>query len=173
MYSNKSFFELLFVIVVASFLFIVQNSAVLADVVTVDGITIDPAAPSDLDEVEIHTWGSIGYIFDIAMVDSDFNISGTLIELDFYFLDANPTGIRLPVAGGWDSEAEAGILSLGIYDVVARVWVTEDFLIPDFRLADMCSTSFEVIPEPATSLLLVTGGIWLFRFRKRRVMNGY
>ena len=131
---------------------------------TIDGININPPLPTDVDTVDIITYGWIGYVNDIVFLDSDFNISGTSIDLDFYFYDSNPGGIRIPIADRWDSTADIGTLSPDTYDVTSRAWVTEDFFPPFYyRLADTHSTSFTVVPEPASLFMFGLGGLALLR----------
>ena len=138
-------------------------AAVSADVVTVDGINIEPDGPTDIDLVEITTHGWIGYALYIDFLYSDSYISETSIDLDFYFYDSNPYGIKLPVAVEWDSTVNIGTLSAGAYDVSSKAWVIEDLICPEPRLADTYSTSFTVVPEPAMLLLLGLGTVILRR----------
>ena len=130
---------------------------------TVDGINIEPDGPTYIDLIEITTHGWIGYALYIDFLYSDSYISEISIDLDFYFYDSNPDGIKLPVACEWDSAVNIGTLSAGIYDVSSRAWVIEDLICPEPRLADTYSTSLTVVPEPATLLLFGFGTVILRR----------
>ena len=111
-----------------------MNLAALADVVTIDGIHINSLQPTDADPIEMRTYGWIGYAFDIVLLDSESHISGTSIDLDFYFQDSNPGGTRLPVSERWESTAPIGTLSPDTYYVTSRAWVTEDPIFPHYYL---------------------------------------
>lgn len=153
---------------VVTVLILVGPSLSFADSVGISDISIDPIQPTNIDLIGITTSGWVGYVFDVQFVDSESHISGNSINIDFYFYDSNPGGIGLPVAGGWDSTVNIGPLSPGIYGVSAKAWITED-LFPVYRLADMDSTSFTVIPEPATLFLFGLSGLVLRR--KHRVLQ--
>ena len=117
----------------------------LGDVVTLDGITIDPPNPTVMDNILISTYGWIGYAFDIGMVDYNAQLDGLTINLDVYFLDSNPGGIGLPVADRWDITESFGQLQANTYSVISRAWVADSIPI-GYRLADMKSTTFQVVP---------------------------
>lgn len=167
MKATKPTQKLLFLIFTASVIVLTLDLPITADVVGIQSIGIDPPQPTDLNPIEITTYGGISYIFDIEFVSSHFQISGTSIDLDYYFLDTNPGGMRLPVAGDWDSTEYIGTLPQATYYVTSRAWVTDYLFSPDYRLADTHSTSFSVIPEPTTFMLLGFGGLML---RKKRRM---
>ena len=165
---TQKLFRTSLVIILVGFL---MNLAALADVVTIDGIHINPLQPTNADLIEMRTYGWIGYAFDIVLLDSESHISGTSIDLDFYFQDSNPGGTRLPVSEEWESTAPIGTLSPDTYYVTSRVWVTEDPIFPHYyRLADTHSISFTVVPEPATLFLFGLPGLALVMKRRRHFL---
>lgn len=119
------------------------NCFVSADVVTVSGIEIDPAAPTELDIVEIATYGWIGYAMDIYMAGYNRQFDGSTITLNTYFVDTYPDGIRLPIADRWDISDTIGLLAPSTYSVISKVWVADMFP-SGYRLADTLSTTLTV-----------------------------
>ena len=82
--------------------------------------------------------------FSINISDSLLTVDNTSIELDIYLQEG-----MLPVVTQWSHSEELGLLSIGIYDLTVN---TINEMEPDFD--DTYYTSFEVIPEPTTALLL-------------------
>ena len=83
---------------------------------------------------------------------SDFQIDGTSLDLDIYFL----TGV-FQIVTPWSHLEDIDALLIGTYELTVNT-IFESAP----HLNDSYYTSFEVIPEPATILLFATGAI-IFR----------
>ncbi|MCK5001326.1 MAG: PEP-CTERM sorting domain-containing protein [Anaerohalosphaera sp.] len=162
--SETSLF-LRFLIVIAILMALPATMIDCAKAVTVDIVDIDPINPTDADIIKLTSSGWIGYAYDIEFIDGSSNISGNSIELDFFFYDSNPTGNRFPVAVEWSQTVDIAPLSPGTYDLTSTTWISYNPLLTNYQLSQTYSTSFTVVPEPTTVLILGMGGLLL---RKRR-----
>ena len=118
---------------------------------TITDVSIVPSLPTPLDVIFINVLGEEN-TGDVFIVDTDFRQDGMSLELDIS-LDVGPFTVVTP----WSHTENIGTLSIGFYDLTVRTW-------EESIETDTYSTSFEVVPEPATILLFTLGGIYL---RKR------
>ncbi len=119
--------------------------------VSIDDVQISPDNPSIYDIITIETEGSIpggGIAFD----ESIFAQDAYALQLDLYFTAQTGTQIPKP----WFHNEEIGILSQGSYDLSVQSYRRISDM-TDYILQDTYSTNFEVIPEPASILLLLAG----------------
>ncbi len=141
-----------------------------AAVVGITGINVNPALPTEFDSINILGEGFMGYAMDIEFWSSDFSISTTSVEINYYFVDSHvPGGIRLPISDDWTYTTSIATLTEASYDVIAKAWVDEINGI-GLYLADTYTTTFTVTPEPGTILLLAFGSLMLRK--KRNVTAG-
>jgi hypothetical protein len=125
------------------FIVVVTSASVNA---TITDVSIVPSLPTPLDVISIDISGveSTGPVF---ITDTDFRQDGTLLELDI-FLDVGFAAVVTP----WSHTENIGTLSAGLYDLTVRT-------VEDSVVSDTYSTSFEVVPEPATLILLALGSL--------------
>ncbi len=127
--------------------------------VGITDIDVSPTLPDEFDPISLEASGWIGYAFYTTFDSSDYVIDGTDITLNHYFTFINP-GMGFPVAGGWDKAHQIGTLSAGTYQVTAKTY-------ENGGLTDSMSISFDVIPEPGTFTLLISGAFFLRKRIKR------
>jgi hypothetical protein len=118
--------------------FMTDSSASITDV------NILPSLPTPLDAISIVTFGieSSGPVF---VTDSVFRSEDSSLNLDIY-LDVGFASVITP----WSHIENIGTLPIGFYGLTVRTW-------EESIETDTYSTSFEVVPEPVTILLLATG----------------
>ena len=112
-------------------------------------VSILPEEPTVIDPITIITFGEESG--SVTIDNSDFQIDGTFLTLDIYFHSGH-----LPVVTPWSHSEDIGLLGVGIYELTANT-IFESAP----GLNDSYYTTFEVVPEPATVLLLGFGGLVL------------
>ena len=116
-------------------------------------VSIVPAEPTINDSLTILTEG-YELVGPIAINNSVLTIEDSSLALDLY-LDLGVLQVETP----WDHEESIGYLPWGTYDLTVNAIYAPD-------VTDTFTTSFEVVPEPTTLLLLLCG-IPLLRKRNR------
>ena len=111
-------------------------------------VSIDPVVPTTSDPIEIFVSGMEMY-GGVTVTDSVFTIQDTSIGLDLY-LNVGP----MAVVTNWSYSESIDPLSVGTYDLLVRTFEDEE-------VTSTYPTTFEVIPEPASILLLTVGMIGL------------
>jgi hypothetical protein len=91
--------------------------------------------------------------------DWDFGQMGNLLQLDIIWTQNDPSNT---VMTPWEYSAGIGLLPADTYELTVQTINTN----PDFRwMDDTYTTSFEVVPEPATICLLGLGALGLLKKR--------
>jgi len=111
-------------------------------------VSIVPSLPNPMDVISIDTSGVEGY-GPVTITDSVFLIDGTFLHL-YLSLNVGPYTVMTP----WSHTEDIGTLPEGLYDLTVRT-------LEDSFVTDTYSTSFEVVPEPATLLLFGSGALLL------------
>ena len=125
--------------------------------IPIDGAYTIPSQPATTDPITIVAYGQVGYI-NTPIDHTDFYMADTSLQLDIFF-DFSET--LLPMVAPWSHSEPIGMLSEDSYTLTVRT-----FEWPVIVIADTYLTSFEVVPEPATVLLLGLGGLALLRRRR-------
>ena len=127
---------------------------VLSTQASIGDVTIQPSAPTEADNISFDIVG--------AEASGDVNISEVI-----YNLDNNHVTLDLSMELGpffaitpWSYTYDIGTLPAGIYDVTVNTIVVNN---PSTN--STFDTSFEVVPEP-TTLLLVSAGLCFLRKKK-------
>jgi len=118
---------------------------------TITDVSITPQQPMLEDAITIVTFGVESY-GGVEIIDSDFQMEGTSLELDI-FINVGLLDELTP----WSHSEIIGTLPANSYDLT----VTLDAYYGSHTEIDTYSTSFTVVPEPATVLLLVMGTVWV------------
>ena len=124
-------------------------STMTAQAVITD-VFIFPEEPMVIDPITIITSGVEGS-GGVVITSSSFLIDGTSLELDI-FLDVGVYTVITP----WSHSEDIGALLMGTYDLTVNTIVELQPV-----LNDTFFKSFEVVPEPATLLLLGAGSLVL------------
>ncbi len=127
--------------------------------VSITDVQISPDNPSIYDIITLETDGWIG-MGTLFFDESIFAQDEYVLQLDLYFTGG--TGPQIPQP--WFRDEEIGILSQGSYDLSVQAYWRNSST-SDYILHDSYSTNFEVIPEPA-SILLLQAGVPLLKKRK-------
>jgi hypothetical protein len=126
-----------------------------ASIVSINDVQVVPELPSLNDIITVEVSGGfaqMGPTFDESM----FNQNVFSLELDLFFTAG--FGPTIPVM--WSHDEVIGTLLPGTYDLLAQAYLRNS---PDsdYILNDFYFTNIEVVPEPATFLLLGLGGLIL------------
>ena len=126
-------------------------------------VDVSPENPTTADPISIYVWTWFGHAERYDLVSTAYSITGYDIGVEVVMRD-NGYGITIPWAGG--GSVQVGTLTEGDY------WVTADMYMIPFggsipELYESGGTSFNVVPEPSTFLLLIMGTIGL-RLGKRQ-----
>jgi len=119
----------------------------LVDAAIIDNVLVIPENPTTLDSIDIDVFATLSsaevpYSTEVTFVDDT-------VELDITF-----SGTGLAVITAWNHTESIGALSVGTYDLIVTTTYTSQSAWDDTYL-----TSFEVVPEPTTLLLLGLGGL--------------
>ncbi|MCK5581435.1 MAG: PEP-CTERM sorting domain-containing protein [Candidatus Omnitrophica bacterium] len=128
-------------------LFVITCVCVSLQAGIIDDVQVTPENPTISDSIEINVfatlpYGEVPYSTEVIIYDNK-------VDLDITF-----GGYGLPAVTSWHHTENIGTLDIGTYDLVVT---TSDTTKPGWD--DTYSTSFEVVPEPATLLLFGLGGI--------------
>ena len=121
----------------------------------ITGVIIQPPAPTVADNISFDIFGVEGS-GGVTVTDATYTLDENLITLDLS-LDVGPLLEITP----WDYTYDIGLLSIGTYDLTVNSIVAVD---PTTN--STFTTSFEVVPEPTTFLLVGTGILYLRRKKR-------
>ena len=120
----------------------------------ITAVQINPLAPTQFDPIEVITDGieTAGPVF---INNAVFNVNGNNLQLDIH-LEVGVLAVITP----WSYTHNIGTLHVGTFDLTVNA-------IDDYTLFNTgtYTTSFEVVPEPASILMLAIGALFC---RKRR-----
>jgi hypothetical protein len=111
---------------------------------TITNVSISPAMPTLIDPITILISGIEGSGM-VQIADTNFIVNGNILSLDVY-LNVGHLDMMTP----WTHSEEIGLLPFGVYDLNVRT-------LRQSVVNSTYSTSFEVVPEPATFVFLVIG----------------
>ena len=114
---------------------------------SITSVAVQPEIPTINDDISLLISGVESGSMEI--VDTSLIINEMLLELDIYIRYG-----MLPVVTPWSHSENIGMLPIGTYDLTVSMFVESR---PD--LDDTFTTSFEVVPEPGTMILLGLGGL--------------
>lgn len=123
---------------------------------SITDVTIQPEIPTFNDDISLLISGVQGS-GGVQITDSTFIINGTDLELNIDLLVGSFTVIT-----PWSHTENIGVFPIGTYDLTVNMLVD---LQPS--LNDTFTTSFEVVPEP-TTFLIISAGILCLRRNKNR-----
>jgi len=111
---------------------------------TITDVHIVPEEPTINDVITIVTSGLEGS-GPVFINDSVFLADETVLQLNI-FLDLGPYTVVTP----WSHSEDIGPLPTGFYELTVRTF-------EDLQVADTYNMTFEVVPEPASIMLLCLG----------------
>lgn len=163
MKATKLTSELLHLITIVLTVVITTSASVEAGSITITDVSRDPLLPTVFDSITIKTFIDFDLIAYPQMVfdNSNFEQSGMSLQLDLHFYE-DGMGMGTPIVS--PLLEPIGMLTEGFYDLTVRAYVSPDpisLVMP--WLSDEYFTSFQVIPEPTTLLLLVFGALGLLK----------
>ena len=123
----------------------------------IDDVYIDPSEPAFNNPITIHSNGR-GNTGPVTIDNTYFYIDGNNLQLDIY-ISLGPFLAVTP----WSHAEDIGTLPIGAYDLTVRAFV-------DSNMTDNYAVSFEVIPEPATFILLAAGVVGV-RIRRQKFFS--
>jgi hypothetical protein len=143
------------VIITIGFATIMAIVCVTDSSASITDVNILPSLPTQLDAISIVTFGIEGW-GAVFVTDSAFSSEDSSLNLDIY-LDVGFAAVITP----WSHIENIGTLPIGFYGLTVRTW-------EESIETDIYSTSFEVVPEPVTILLLATGTFGILRKGRKR-----
>lgn len=128
-----------------------------ATALTITDVQILPEHPSISDSIIIESEGGFpgGTLFYDTSV---FTVNELSLQLDLYFTGGS--GPQVPQM--WQHDDVIGILPEGNYDLLVQAYYRSSG-VAEYSLHDDYSTSFEVVPEPATLSILGVGILYIRR----------
>ncbi|MBN2019477.1 MAG: PEP-CTERM sorting domain-containing protein, partial [Sedimentisphaerales bacterium] len=120
-------------------------------------VNVFPEQPTINDEIAIITSG-ITSLGGIQIEGSDFEMQGNSLLLDI-FIRTGAATVEIPYL----YSENIGTLPAGLYDLTVRNFETSLY---DITHTYTYSTTFEVVPEPSTLVLLSFGFIQVMRRRR-------
>lgn len=128
----------------------------------IEDIIVQPSAPTPLDTISIEVQilcDTTGY----SLAYTEQQLNGTDIDLSLYIQQPPPDAIIPPVITDISHIFTFNNLPVGLYSVNALAY---DFP-STFDLLDTSGTTFTVVPEPTTLVLLTVGSIAILRKRRK------
>ncbi len=120
-------------------------------------VDVYPENPTIADSVSIEAWTWFPYAERYDLVSATYSITDYAIDMEVIMEDKG-VGLTIPAIGG--GSVEVGILAEGYYSVSADMYMVPfGGSIPEFY--ESGSTSFNVVPEPATFSLFAFGALAL------------
>jgi hypothetical protein len=115
---------------------------------TINDVSISPTTPTSLDSITILVSGEEG-TYPAEITNTDFFVNGNSLTLDIYLYIGPFDAVSF-----WSCTEIIGTLPADTYNLT--VWRFLPSYYPPSTISSY-STSFEVVPEPATLLLMVSG----------------
>jgi len=128
--------------------------------ITIEDVQITPDEPTPYHIITIDVSGWVGYTGP-QVEYTEFSSVDTSLQLDMFFLVGD-----LPAVTPWSYSEDISALDVGSYTLTVRA-----FEWPYTEVGDTYVTSFDVVPEPATLLLLASGIMGIRVCRHRRSGN--
>ena len=146
------------ILIISGVVFLGYAAPADGGVIDITDVSLTPETPSISTPITINSSGVIPW--DAWLEETVLTIDGYNIELDHHFIITGFMSVT-----EWSLSDELGFLPAGTYELTLRAMGSTGNL--DYsEVYDTYSTSFEVIPEPATLALLCLGGLALLRKRR-------